>query len=88
MSYHILTAVCSLHTTNAPACNENVTLPKVTIYPVPSDLPYGSDGAAAKFNRDGDGTEAQFKTYLTFPATLGQKYDLILDDGRARLEVR
>ena len=60
----------------------------MTIYPVPNDLPYAGEGNGAKFNTDGDGTEAQFKTYLTFPATLGQKYDLILDDGRARLEVR
>ena len=65
-----------------------MTLAEVTIYPVPNDLPYGGEGTKAQFNRDGDGTEAQFKTYLTFPATLGQKYDLILDDGRARLEVR
>ena len=56
----------------------NVTSTEVSIYTVPNDLPY----------TDGDGTEAQFQTYLTFPATLGQKYDLILDDGRARLEVR
>ena len=51
----------------------------MSVYTVPNDLPW-------KLGQDG--TEAQFKTYLTFPATLGQKYDLILDDGRARLEVR
>ena len=55
-----------------------MTSTEVSLYKVPNDLPYG----------DSDGTAAQFKTYLTFPATLDQKYDLILDDGRARVEVR
>ena len=52
----------------------------MTLYSVPNDLPY----------RDGleDGDEEQFKSYLNFPATLGQKYDLILDDGRARVAGR
>ena len=51
-----------------------------SFYSVPNDLPY----------REGleDGDEEQFKSYLNFPATLGQKYDLILDDGRARVAVR
>ena len=68
--------------------NNNMTLAEVTIYPVPNDLPYAGDGTNAEFNKDGEGTKAQFQTYLTFPALLGQKYDLILDGGRARLEVR
>ena len=55
-----------------------MTSTEVSLYKVPNDLPYTT----------GDGTEAQFQSYLSFPATLGQKYDLILDDGRARLEVR
>ena len=52
----------------------------MTLYSVPNDLPY-KDGLE-------DGDEDQFQSYLNFPATLNQKYDLILDDGRARLAVR
>ena len=56
-----------------------MTSTEVSVYTVPNDLPW-------KWGQEG--TEAQFKTYITFPATLDQKYDLILDDGRARLEIR
>ena len=56
------------------------TWPKVSLYSVPSDLPHKMG--------EGDGNETQFGTYINFAATLGQRYDLILDDGRARLEVR
>ena len=57
----------------------NVTSTEVTVYTVPNDLPW-------KWGQEG--TEAQFKTYITFPAILDLKYDLILNDGRARLKVR
>ena len=57
----------------------NVTSTEVSVYTVPNDLPW-------KWGEDG--SEAQFQTYLSFPATLGGKYDLIMNDGRARLEVR
>ena len=50
---------------------------KVSLFSVPNDLPW-----------KGDGGETEFKSYINFPATLGQKYDLILDDGRARVAVR
>ena len=52
---------------------------RVNIYTVPNDRPY-KEGAE-------DGSEAQFHHYLNYPETLGRKYDLILNDGRARLEV-
>ena len=51
----------------------------VEIWSVPTDEPYREG--------KGDGTERQFSRYINFPATLAQKYDLILNDGRARLEV-
>ena len=49
------------------------------LYSVPNDLPW---------QWGQEGTEAQFRTYIAFPASLGQKYDLIINDGRARLAVR
>ena len=51
----------------------------VEIWTVPTDEPY-REGR-------GDGSEAQFSQYLNHPATLAQKYDLVLNDGRARLGV-
>ena len=51
----------------------------VEIWTVPTDEPYREG--------KGDGTERQFRRYINFPASLHQKYDLILNDGRARLEV-
>ena len=50
---------------------------KVSLFSIPNDREF-----------KGDGSETEFKSYLNFPATLGQKYDLILDDGRARVDVR
>ena len=35
-----------------------------------------------------DGTEDQFRSYISFARTLGKKFDLVLDDGRARVAVR
>ena len=52
---------------------------RVNIFTVPNDLPY-------KEGKE-DGSEEQFHHYLNFPASLGRKYHLILNDGRARLEV-
>ena len=51
----------------------------VEIWTVPTDEPY-REGR-------GDGSEKQFRDYINFPATLGQKYHLVLNDGRARLDV-
>ena len=37
--------------------------------------------------RDGDGTEEQFKTYVSHSKKLNEKFDLVLDDGLARVAV-
>ena len=34
-----------------------------------------------------DGTEEQFKTYVGFSKTLNETFDLVIDDGRARVPV-
>ena len=34
-----------------------------------------------------DGTEEQFHSYLHYPGTLGMTYDLVINDGRARVGV-
>ena len=54
-------------------------LDNVEIWTVPTDEPY-REGR-------GDGSEEQFSNYIKYPATLDQKYHLVLNDGRARLEV-
>ena len=51
----------------------------VEIWTVPTDAPYREG--------KGDGSETQFRQYINYPAGLAQKYDLILNDGRARLAV-
>ena len=35
---------------------------------------------------DGDGSPDNFKKYISYPVELGNKYDLILIDGRARVK--
>ena len=50
---------------------------KAKVYTVPTDLPY----------KNGDGTEEQFQSYINFPKKFEEKYDLIIDDGRARVPV-
>ena len=52
---------------------------RVTVHTVQPDTPY--EGGFA------EGTEEQFRSYISYPATLQQKFDVILDDGRARLVV-
>ena len=54
-------------------------LKNVEIWTVPTDEPY-REGR-------GDGSEKQFSQYINYPARLAQKYDLILNDGRARVSV-
>ena len=51
----------------------------VDIWTVPTDEPY-KEGK-------GDGSEAQFRQYINYPAGAARKYDLIINDGRARLGV-
>ena len=53
---------------------------KVHLYIVPNDLPW------KKWEEDG--SAEQFKSYLKFAKSLNQKFDLIIDDGRARVSVR
>ena len=50
---------------------------KAKVYSVPADLPY----------KRGEGSKEQFQTYIEFPKTFNEKFDLIIDDGRARVEV-
>ena len=58
---------------------EQDSVENVEIWTVTTDEPYREG--------KGDGSEAQFSQYINFPASLAQKYDLILNDGRARLAV-
>ena len=52
---------------------------RVTVHVVPPDDPhYGLE----------DGTEQQFWSYINFAQSLNKKFDLVIDDGRARLAVR
>ena len=70
-----------------PAWAENVTqllsgLPwgeRVRVHNVKPDTPYEGGWA--------EGTEEQFHSYINYPAKLQQRFDVILDDGRARLLV-
>ena len=52
---------------------------KVTVHTVMPDSPF-NEGM-------GEGTEQQFQSYINYPGTLGNRYDLIIDDGRARVPV-
>ena len=52
---------------------------KVTVHTILPDIPF-KEGA-------GEGTEQQFQSYINYPSTLGNSYDLIIDDGRARVPV-
>lgn len=55
-------------------------LPKnATLYHVPSK--YHHD-----WRKDGDGAPDNFKNYTSYPLELGNKYDLIFIDGRARVQ--
>ena len=55
-------------------------LPKnATLYHVPSK--YHHD-----WRKDGDGSPDNFKNYISYPLELGNKYDLIFIDGRARVQ--
>ena len=54
---------------------------KAKVFTVPNDLPYSNQ------KKDGDGTEATFHSYINFPKILKEKFDLIIDDGRARVPV-
>ena len=52
---------------------------RVTVHVVPPDDPnYGLE----------DGTGQQFWSYINFAQSLNKKFDLVIDDGRARLAVR
>jgi len=51
---------------------------KVTAMSVPSSPSYMGIG---------DGTEEEFRDYLAAPISLGKQWDLIIDDGRARVGV-
>lgn len=55
-------------------------LPKnATLYHVPSKYPYDN-------RKEGDGSPDNFKNYISYPVELGNKYDLIFIDGRARVQ--
>ena len=49
----------------------------------PPDLPYCSKCCCPP----PEGTDQQFASYIAAPHKLGQKFDLVLDDGRARVGV-
>jgi len=50
---------------------------KVTHYLVQVDMP----------SQSFEGTEEEYRSYIDKPASLGRQYDLIIDDGRARVGV-
>ena len=54
---------------------------KVSVYIVPNNKKYDQ-------KRHGDGDEIQFRSYINFAAQLNTTFDLVLDDGRARVPVR
>ena len=54
---------------------------KVSLYIVPNNKKYDQ-------KRHGDGDEIQFRSYINFAAQLNTTFDLVLDDGRARVPVR
>jgi len=50
---------------------------RVTLYLVPRDMP----------SKSFEGNEEEYRSYIDKPASLGRKFDLIIDDGRARVGV-
>jgi len=50
---------------------------KVSLYLVPRDMP----------SKSFEGNEEEYRSYIDKPASLGRKFDLIIDDGRARVGV-
>jgi len=50
---------------------------RVTLYMVPRDMP----------SKSFEGNEEEYRSYIDKPASLGRKFDLIVDDGRARVGV-
>ena len=52
---------------------------KVKVHTVLPDIPFKEGWA--------EGTEQQFLSYINYPSTLGHRYDLVIDDGRARVPV-
>ena len=54
---------------------------KVSLHIVPNDKTYDQ-------KRHGDGDEDQFRSYINFASQLNSTFDLIIDDGRARVPVR
>ena len=54
---------------------------KVSLHIVPNDKAYDQ-------KRHGDGDEDQFRSYINFASQLNSTFDLIIDDGRARVPVR
>ena len=54
---------------------------KVSLYIVPNNKKYDQ-------KRHGDGDEDQFRSYINFAAQLNTTFDLVIDDGRARVPVR
>merc|ERR1712181_89950 len=50
---------------------------KVNLYLVPRDMP----------SKSFEGNEEKYRSYIDKPASLGRKFDLIIDDGRARVGV-
>merc|ERR1719295_70816 len=50
---------------------------KVSLYLVPRDMP----------SKSFEGNEEEYRSYIDKPASLGRRFDLIIDDGRARVGV-
>ena len=53
----------------------------LSVHIVPNDKAYDQ-------KRHGDGDEDQFRSYINFAAQLNSTFDLVIDDGRARVPVR
>jgi len=61
---------------------------KVTLLLAEPDIPYCDDCGTPPFpGAPQEGTEEQFRSYIDAPKKLGKKFDIILDDGRARVGV-
>ena len=54
---------------------------KGSLHIVPNDMAYDQ-------RSHGDGDEDQFRSYINFASQLNSTFDLIIDDGRARVPVR
>jgi len=50
---------------------------RVTLYLVPRDMP----------SKSFEGNEQEYRSYIDKPASLNRQWDLIIDDGRARVGV-